>query len=1024
VIAGYPTDYPPGFSAACLVTVGVNCRQPMICLKLGPGADICASVFVLNWTWPRAGSAGISWRSIRPCQFMAHLLSFRRIGNLVDDGEMQGNYAFLCSSPEDGLAVDRLQAALGVAGVRVWRDTERLLPGEDRRERIRQAITSALAFVACLSRAGLARERSDLHEQLGLAAEELGRRRSDIPWLVPVRLDDCMIPDLALGGGRTFGQLVCADLFGERQEEEMARLVSAIAELCGRPGGQDPVVPGTAAPQVWGSLPSGTAVFIGRDKEMAAITAAVNGAAAASGVVAVHAIGGMPGVGKTALAVHAAHAVAAQFPGRRLFLDLRAHAPGCEPVTAVDALEGLLAAVGVDSRRMPGDLSGRAALWRERMAGQRAVLVLDNAASSDQVEPLLPGPGCLVLVTSRRHLGDLPGEVTSVPLDTLPSEDAVVMFTRLASCSASDADRVAEVVELAGFLPLAISLLARVLARHPCWSLEDLAGEVRAGLLDLIAEHRSVAAAFDLSYQHLDPRQQRFFRLLGLHPGTVDKYAAAALVGVSAAGAAKQLDALHGEALLTEIACRRYSLHDLIRRYACDVAAVVGDDSGQALGRLQDYYLHTAALASEYVARQSRPGLRQPVPPGTEVPVFEDAGQALAWMRAERAGLLACLDLAAKDGQQDRVVALTAGLAVLLWRDGGWADAVTRHDTAIMAARHLGDRLGEANALTDRGIVQRLAGDYLQAGQALEEALRIYRELGDRLGEANAGRELGVMRGMTGQDPDAVRMLEDALGIYSELGDRLGEGNALRDLGSVRWLTGQYPGAIEVLDEALSIWRDTGNRHAEANVLTDLGGLRQLTGDLAGAVQALQDALEIYRDIGNQHGRANALTQLGAVQRAKGDCTDAAQALQEAMEIYSVTGNQHGQANATTELGVVQRATGQYPDAAQTLGQALNSWRALGIRYGEIHVLNELGTLHRLCGDLTRAKEHHGLALYLAGEINSACGEAHALAGLGRCAIAAGDTTQARILLQQALPVFERTGAAEARSVQADLNGL
>ena len=178
---------------------------------------------------------------------------------------------------------------------------------------------------------------------------------------------------------------------------------------------------GAAAPQVQASLPPDAAAFIGRSKEMISIRAAVMGAAAPGGVVAVHAIDGMPGVGKTALAVHAAYVLAGQFPDRQLFLDLHAHTPGSKPVKAADALEGLLAAVGVGSRYLPGDLHGRAALWRERMAGQRAVLVFDNAASSDQVGPLLPGAaGCLVLVTSRRHLGDLPGAVTPVPLDVLP----------------------------------------------------------------------------------------------------------------------------------------------------------------------------------------------------------------------------------------------------------------------------------------------------------------------------------------------------------------------------------------------------------------------------------------------------------------------------------------------------------------------------------------------------------------------------------------------------------------------------
>ncbi len=219
------------------------------------------------------------------------------------------------------------------------------------------------------------------------------------------------------------------------------------------------------------------------------------------------AIGGMPGVGKTALAVHAAHRLASQFPDRQLLISLHGHTPGRDPVTPRDALAALLSATGTDPRVLPPDLPERAALWRHRMAGQNALLILDNAASSAQVTPLLPGaPGCLVLVTSRRHLGDLPGAVTPVPLDALAPGQAREMFLRLAPrAAASPQDAVTELAALAGHLPLAISLLARLYARHPAWTLADLAAETRARLLTLTAEHDSVAAALDISCRHLPP---------------------------------------------------------------------------------------------------------------------------------------------------------------------------------------------------------------------------------------------------------------------------------------------------------------------------------------------------------------------------------------------------------------------------------------------------------------------------------------------------------------------------------------
>jgi tetratricopeptide (TPR) repeat protein/transcriptional regulator with XRE-family HTH domain len=820
------------------------------------------------------------------------------------------------------------------------------------------------------------------------------------------------------------------------------RTLRALASALGLPAGDRASLFGAApvegladllptAPQVRHTLPADTVAFTGRGGELSQIMAAVAGTAGAGGVVAVGAVAGMPGVGKTALAVHAAHVLAAEFPDRRLFVDLHAHTPGHEPMRPEDALAGLLAAVGVEPRCLPSDLEERAALWRDRMAGQRALLVLDNAASSRQVVPLLPGGGCLVLVTSRRHLGDLPGAVTQLPLDVMTPGEAADMFTRLAPRSAGDHDGVAEVVALAGFLPLAVRLLARVFARHPSWTLADLAGETRRGVLTLTVENDSVAAAFEVSYRHLDPDSQRLFRLLGVHPGTViDGYAAAALAGVRQDEAARLLDGLHREGLVTEAGYRRYGMHDLLRRYTRDVAAADNGTAdnpatgGQALGRLLDYYQHTASLADEHLAHQARPGPRPPAPAAVEVPVLEDATSALAWIRAERASLLACLDLAARTGQHARVIALTAGLAALLRRDGPWAEAVVRHTAAIDAARRLGDRLSEASALTDLGDVRQVTNDYPGAARALEQALGIYRDLGDRLGQANALHSLGDVQWLTDDYPGAARALEQALGIYRDLGDRLGQANALRDLGDVRRITGDYPGAAEALEQALGIYRVLSDLLGEANACDSLGAVRRLTGDYPGAAHVLEQALAIYRDLGSRLGQANALRELGDVRRTTGDPLGAAHVLEQALGIYRDIGNRLGEANARKSLGAVQGRRGDYRGADEAVGEALGIYRDLGDRQGEAEALNEQGTLHRLRGDLNRARECHQQALDLARAIGSSHDEAQALASLGRCAMASGSTAQAGDLLRQAHEIFQRIGAAQARDVLAELDNL
>jgi DNA-binding SARP family transcriptional activator len=366
----------------------------------------------------------------------------------------------------------------------------------------------------------------------------------------------------------------------------------------------------TSALAVRCSLPPDAAAFTGRDEELSRITAVVTNVRGASGEAAIQAIGGMPGAGKTALAVHAAHLLRDRFPDRQLFIDLHAHTPDQDPVPPAAALASLLTAFGVDARSLPADTEARAALWRDRMAGQRALLVFDNAASSAQVTALLPGGDeCLVLVTSRRHLGDLPG-VVPVVLEALPPDQAEAMFLRMAPHAAAAGPRMAvrDLVGLAGCLPLAISLLARVNARHPSWTLADLTREARASPLTLAAENYSVAAAFDESYRHLAASHQQLFRRLGQDPGAaIDAYAVAAIGGLSLSEAIGYLDALHGEGLLTEVGYRRYSMHNLIRRYLRDLsAAVPAADRDHRAGPLLDCYQHTAAIAHDHLTRQSR----------------------------------------------------------------------------------------------------------------------------------------------------------------------------------------------------------------------------------------------------------------------------------------------------------------------------------------------------------------------------------------------------------------------------------
>jgi tetratricopeptide (TPR) repeat protein len=776
-----------------------------------------------------------------------------------------------------------------------------------------------------------------------------------------------------------------------------------------------------------GTLPADPGLFTGRDSELRQITDAGDGQ-----VLVIHAIAGMPGVGKTALAVHVAHRLAGRFPDGQLFVDLHGYTAGREPADAADVLATLMSADGADPGQLPDGTDARAAMWRERLAGRRFLLVLDNAVSSAQVAPLLPAsPGCLVLVTSRRFLGDLPGDAVPVLLDVLSPAEARQMFLRLAPHASTEPDRVAELVAACGYLPLAIGLLARVLARHRRWTVADLLAETRTRLLSVTAEHASVEAAFGLSYQHLDAGRQRFFRLLAVHPGTViEPYAAAVLAGLPVTEAAGHLDALHAGSLLIEVGYHRYVLHDLIRWYAGTLAA--GGPTGErdaALGRLLDFYQCAAAQAGTQLARLTRPTPPEDASPKSagpahRLPELTSDGRALGWLRAERESLLACL---ASATDPRRVIQLTAALTELLRRDGPWTEAIGWHAAAAQAAAGLGDRLDQANALADLGTVRRLAGDYGGAERELRQALGLYRALGSRLGQAHALTDLGKARSRTGNYPGAAEAAQEALDLYRELGDPRGEASALVERAVPIGMTGDYEGALASLQEALDRYRQLGDQLGQAYALRISGIAWCRTGDYATALAVLEQALELYTRLGDQAGEALTLTDIGQVAADTGDYPTAARSLRRALVPLRARRHRIGQAVALVYLGTAARRAGDVPVARQSLTEALSLYRDLGTCSGEPAALNEMGALHRLCGELDQAVSCHRQALDLAEQADSAWDEAHARAGLARCDLAGGRRQDAVGQLHRALAIFHRVGAAQtaqAAEVAAELSAL
>jgi tetratricopeptide (TPR) repeat protein/transcriptional regulator with XRE-family HTH domain len=793
---------------------------------------------------------------------------------------------------------------------------------------------------------------------------------------------------------------------------------------------RDSAAAGAAAAAATRTLPRDIASFTGRGPELARLTGAVTGAAGGGGVVGIYAIGGMAGIGKTTLAVHAAHRLAPRFPDGQFFLPLHAHTPGQPPVDPADALASLLLTAGVGAQQIPPGLETRAGRWRDWVAGKKVLLLLDDAAGHEQVTPLLPGTaGSLVLVTSRRHLTALE-DARAISLDTLPPDEAVALLARLAARPGLGPGdpAVGEITRLCGYLPLAVGMLARQLHHHPAWTPAGLAGDLAAARnrLELMsAENLSVAAAFDLSYQDLTTSQQRLFRRLGLHPGTdIDAYAAAALDDSDPGAARRHLQALYDQHLITEPARGRYRLHDLIREHARTLAAAdPAAEADAALGRLLDYYLHTARAADRHLARRLPAGVPAvPVIGPAHAPDLLAREDAVTWMDNERLNLHAAADYAATHDRPGHASTIPAAMHGYLRGHGHWDQALALHQAALLAARRAGDRLAEAGARNCLGDMQYLVGDYPAATASLTRALELYRGLGDRLGEASALNQLSVVQYQTDDYPAATASLTRALELYRDVGDRLGEASALNQLGVVQHLTGDYPAATAGLTRALELYRGLGDRLGEADALNHLGVVQHLTGDYPAATANHEQAMDIFRGLGDRRGQASALGNLGIVQQATGDYPAAAASTEQAMELFRGLGNRLGQANALCLLGVVQRATGDYPAAAASQARALELYCDLGDRVGEAEILNNMGELSLASAASADARARHEQALAIAADIASPLEEARALEGLGRCYLQDRQPDHGAARLRQALAIYRGIGSPGAERVQKTLS--
>ncbi|MGE5291786.1 MAG: AfsR/SARP family transcriptional regulator [Micromonosporaceae bacterium] len=637
-----------------------------------------------------------------------------------------------------------------------------------------------------------------------------------------------------------------------------------------------------------------------------------------SGAVMVALVAGAGGLGKTTLAVHAAHRVRSRFPDGQLYVSLQGASD--RPAASAEVLARFLRELGVDGAQIPASQDERAALYRTRLTGRRILVVLDDARDAAQVRPLLPGSAsCGVIVTSRNRLPDLAGG-RLIDLDVLDRDEARVLLARIVGAERleGEPDATAQVLDACAGLPLAIRIAGARLATRSGWKIETLArrlADEHRRIDELRVGDLAVRACFQVSFGSLpavhaaspgargvDPA--RAFRLLGLWQGpSIGLPAAAALLGDPADDVAEALEVLVDAHLLQSPAAERYRFHDLLRVYAAErtEADETKQDRDAALRRIFTWYLHTAAAADRHIAPHREQVPLDRVPPGCEPQTFPDIDAALEWCEVERPNLVAATRHASQLGQDDVAWKLPVVADGFLYRRSYWADCVTTHRIALDAARRIGDRKAEAWVLNNLGMVfgdQRME----EAIGYFEQALAIRREIADRRGEAQAANNLAFTYQNLGRFEEGVGPLLHALDVQREVGHRYGEAIALSNLGEVHLGLGRVTEAVGFLQEALVVAREIDSQPVEGYALTNLGKAHLELGRAAEAIGCLKQALALHHAVGDRYGEAQDLKELARAERGLGHPAEASAALRKAQAIFLELGDYSRAAEADAEL--------------------------------------------------------------------------------------------------------------------------
>ncbi|MFB7547005.1 BTAD domain-containing putative transcriptional regulator [Streptomyces sp. NPDC056154] len=719
-----------------------------------------------------------------------------------------------------------------------------------------------------------------------------------------------------------------ADELGVDPRPELSQLQQRILqadEELARPADEPAPVPAPLRPA---QLPATVPDFTGRISFVRELGDRL--ATAEGSVMAVSALAGIGGVGKTTLAVHVAHQARQHFPDGQLYVDLQgAGARAAEPETVLGAF---LRALGTADSAIPDSLDERAALYRSTLDGRRILVLLDNAHDAAQIRPLLPGTaGCAALVTSRVRMVDLAG-AHLVDLDVMSPEEALQLFTRIVGEERISSEREAalDVVAACGFLPLAIRIAASRLASRRTWTVSVLAAKLadeRRRLDELQAGDLAVKATFELGYGQLEPAQARAFRLLGLADGPdISLAAAAALLNLEAHVAEDLLEALVDTSLVESAAPGRYRYHDLVRLYARSCAERDEQDPEErelALSRLLDFYLATAAG----VYALERPGDRTVShlePTGYKGLSFTQHDHALDWLYSEANSLLACAQQSATAKTIRRSVDL-----LLASKDLAESGANSRQFESVAtlvrdAAAAAGDPRSEARARTTLAQVHSTAGRFDQADDEARRAMQLAPSTDDVWTHCNAPNELGIIAGYRNRLDEAETLLQQTIAAFRADANQPGEASALCNLSRVHLAIGHTTSAVELASEGVALYNRMGLTLRLANGRYALGLALARAGRQHEAQERLSEALTVFRDSRQRLWEGMTLFRLAEVHLDAGRSAQAAGLAEQALTVLLHVGGEWRRANVLTVLGQALQGIGQADRARVCWREALS----------------------------------------------------------------------------------------------------